>query len=52
LERTSVRRIQSLPSVLVVMFELATGRVKLGQPVPDSNLSLEAKSGSPVVTST
>ncbi len=30
----------------------STGCVKLGQPVPDSNLSVELNSGSPVVTST
>ena len=30
----------------------STGCVKLGQPVPDSNLSVELKSGSPVATST
>ena len=28
------------------------GRVKLGQPVPESNLSVELNSGSPVATST
>src|SRR2546426_9438875 len=31
---------------------LATGRVKLGQPVPESNLSSELNSGSPDTTST
>jgi hypothetical protein len=30
----------------------STGCVKLGQPVPESNLSVELKSGSPVATST
>src|ERR1700722_9892812 len=30
----------------------STGRVKLGHPVPDSNLSCEENSGSPVATST
>jgi len=28
------------------------GRVKLGQPVPESNLSAELNSGSPLTTST
>jgi hypothetical protein len=30
----------------------STGRVKLGHPVPDSNLSCDEKSGWPVATST
>jgi len=30
----------------------STGWVKLGQPVPESNLSVELNSGSPVATST
>jgi len=30
----------------------STGRVRLGQPVPDSNLSVELKRGSPVAMST
>ena len=39
-------------SVFVLTFSGASGRVKLGQPVPDSNLSSELKSGSPETTST
>jgi hypothetical protein len=30
----------------------ATGFVKLGHPVPESNLSVDANSGSPLTTST
>ncbi len=39
-------------SVLVRRFDGSSGRVKLGQPVPDSYLSRELKSGSPETTST
>src|SRR5512143_1647795 len=42
-QSTSVRRVNMLQSSLVVMFSFATGLVKLGQPVPDSNLSSELK---------
>ena len=51
-ERTSVRVIQKVLSVFVVTFAGSRGRVKLGQPVPDSNLSSEENSGSPDTTST
>ena len=36
-----------MPSVFSTTFSFAIGRVKLGQPVPLSNLSSELKSGSP-----
>ena len=39
-------------SVCSITFSDSIGRVKLGQPVPDSNLSEEANSGSPETTST
>ncbi len=52
LERTSVRSMPSVPSDLETTWPSSMGRVKLGQPVPDSNLSSELKSGSPVTTST
>ena len=42
----------SVRSVLSTTRPGSTGRVKLGQPVPESNLSIELNSGSPVVTST
>jgi len=34
------------------MFDGSSGFVKLGHPVPDSNLSVELNSGSPVTMST
>jgi hypothetical protein len=51
-ERTSVRSTRSLWSLCVVMFLGSSGRVKLGQPVPESYLSSELNSGSPDTTST
>ena len=51
-ERTSVRDIQRVRSVFVVTFAASRGRVKLGQPVPDSNLSIDENKGSPETTST
>jgi hypothetical protein len=41
-----------LRSVFVFTFRGSSGLVKLGQPVPDSNLSRELNSGSPETTST
>src|ERR1051325_8428166 len=38
---------KSLRSVFSVMFAGSSGRVKLGQPVPESNLSSDENSGSP-----
>jgi hypothetical protein len=38
--------------VEVLTLAFSSGFVKLGQPVPDSNLSNEEKSGSPETTST
>src|SRR5215212_3819062 len=52
LERTSVRDIQSFLSVFSTTLLLSSGRVKLGQPVPDSNLSSDENSGSPDTMST
>src|SRR5688572_10636778 len=49
---TSVLANPSKRSVLVRMFEVSSGRVKLGQPVPESYLSSELNSGSPDTTST
>jgi hypothetical protein len=43
---------KNLRSLLVVTFSGSIGFVKLGQPVPDSNLSSDEKSGSPLTTST
>ncbi len=51
-ERTSVRIMPWEMSDLLMTREPSTGFVKLGQPVPESNLSREVKSGSPVATST
>ncbi len=51
-DRTSVRSIPSDASLRVAIWPASIGRVKLGQPVPESNLSSELKSGSPVTTST
>ena len=39
-------------SVFVFTFAGSSGFVKLGHPVPESNLSRELKSGSPETTST
>ena len=44
-ERTSVRFISSLRSDFVVTASSSMGRVKLGQPVPLSNLSVDENSG-------
>jgi hypothetical protein len=52
LERASTRRMPWLVSTLATTFCFSSGFVKLGQPVPDSNLSIEENSGSPLVTST
>ena len=41
-----------LRSVFSFTFGASSGRVKLGHPVPESNLSNELKSGSPETTST
>ena len=51
-ERISVRSTLSMRSVTVRTFSDASGRVKLGQPVPDSNLSVLLNNGSPETTST
>ncbi len=51
-DRTSVRAIPSVTSVFETTRPSSMGRLKLGQPVPDSNLSSELKRGSPVATST
>src|SRR2546425_11434333 len=51
-DRTSVRAMKSERSVRVWMFAGSSGFVKLGHPVPDSNLSSEEKSGSPDTTAT
>lgn len=50
--RTSVRVEKNRLSSRVTMFSGTSGLVKLGQPVPESNLSRELKSGSPDTTST
>ena len=41
-----------LRSVFVLTLSVTSGLVKLGHPVPESNLSFELKSGSPETTST
>ena len=51
-ERTSVRGRIALQSVRSYTAPGSSGFVKLGQPVPDSNLSSELNSGSPETTST
>ena len=48
--RTSMRFMPWLLSSCCVMASGSTGFVKLGQPQPESNLSAEVKSGSPVTT--
>ena len=48
----SILRILATVAVVLATADGSIGRVKLGQPVPDSNLSVELKSGSPVTTST
>jgi len=50
--RTSVRTMKKPRSLFSRMFSGSSGRVKLGQPVPESNLSVELKSGSPETMST
>src|SRR5262249_33820987 len=52
LERTSVRAIPKVESFFSTTSLPFTGLVKLGQPVPESNLSSELNSGSPETTST
>src|SRR5689334_15677269 len=52
LERTSVRAMPCVRSTCSTMLAASMGRVKLGQPVPLSNLSKEANRGSPETTST
>jgi hypothetical protein len=52
LERTSVRVMPCELSTFSTTFAASRGRVKLGHPVPLSNLSKDAKSGSPETTST
>lgn len=49
---TSVRRIPWLVSVSNFTLFAASGAQKLGHPVPDSNFSLEVKSGCPQQTHT
>ncbi len=49
---TSVRVMPSVRSLCSTTRPGSTGRVKLGHPVPESNLSVELNSGSPVATST
>src|SRR5580704_14522924 len=51
-ERTSVRAINKCLSSFVSTFAGTSGFVKLGQPVPESNLSSELNRGSPETTST
>jgi hypothetical protein len=51
-ERTSIRVMPWLRSTLSMTLSRTTGRVKLGHPVPESNLSRDENSGSPVATST
>ena len=51
LERTSVRVMPWELSTFTTTFAASRGRVKLGHPVPLSNLSKDAKSGSPETTS-
>ena len=51
-ERTSTRSMPSESSVLLTAFPGSSGRVKLGQPVPESYLSRDEKSGSPETMST
>jgi hypothetical protein len=46
LERTSVRAMPCELSTFSTTFAASRGRVKLGHPVPLSNLSKDAKSGS------
>ena len=50
--RTSVRGRKRLKSFFSTIFSATSGRVKLGQPVPESNLSAELNRGSPVTMST
>jgi len=52
LERTSVRSMPKLRSDFSATFFFSIGLVKLGQPLPLSNLSSELKSGSPLTIST
>ena len=52
LDRASVRDMPSVESFISITLVFSMGFVKLGQPVPESNLSVEAKSGSPVMMST
>ena len=52
LERTSIRSIPKEESLFSTILSFEIGLVKLGQPVPLSNLSSELKSGSPVMIST
>jgi hypothetical protein len=47
---TSVRLMNRLVSDSVRTFSAATGSVKLGQPVPESNFASESNSGSPQQT--
>src|SRR5450759_5147980 len=49
-QRTSVRRMNRLLSDSVRTFSPATGSVKLGQPLPESNLASESKRGVPQQT--
>jgi hypothetical protein len=51
-ERTSVRTIRWLKSRCSTTLPGSIGTVKLGHPVPLSNLVIEANSGSPDTTST
>ena len=46
-QRTSTRSIPKLRSSFVFTFSFAIGAEKLGQPVPDSNLSFESKRSVP-----
>src|SRR5690606_19782970 len=50
--RTSVRRIPKELSLFSSINASSMGLEKLGQPHPESNLSVDTNSGSPVVTST
>ena len=50
LHTTSLRTMNRLRSASVLTFWSSCGRVKLGQPVPESNLLAESNSGAPQQT--
>jgi len=51
-DRTSMRTIPCETSFFSTTESLFKGWKKLGQPLPDSNFVVEAKSASPLITST